>query len=348
VDSITQAVLGAAVGELVLGKKLAWRGAAWGAFFGTLPDLDVIVLPFLSPAEGIHWHRGLSHSILIMVVAAVVLARPLARFHQARGVTAGEMGRMVFWAWSTHVLIDCLTTYGTQIFEPFSSERVAANLVFIVDPLVTLPLLAGLILALRKDPRQFRKRRLVMSLGIGTSCLYLAFALVMKFRAEAAISNALARSRHHGDLVAAAPTSFNTVLWRGLIETEDSYLLTYWSPFDSGAATFDSFPKHRELAADFEEEDVLEALKWFSRGHWIARQGKDGRLVIVDLRFTEIRHPGSPVMEPIFQWHLDRDEQNKITAPMLPPRDFDYFGALGFLWQRIWGNRENWDSLEPF
>ena len=42
VDSLTQATLGAAVGEMMLGKRLGNRALAWGALFGTLPDLDVV------------------------------------------------------------------------------------------------------------------------------------------------------------------------------------------------------------------------------------------------------------------------------------------------------------------
>ncbi len=307
-----------------------------------------MALPFLDPAAGIRWHRGISHSILVMVLAALVLARPLARRHVERGVTAREMGWMVFWAWSTHVLIDCLTTYGTQIFEPFSHERVAANLVFIVDPLVTLPLLVGLVLALRTDPLRFAKRRMMVCRGIGVSCLYLGFVLVMKFRAEENIAADLSNSHPEGVLVAVAPTSFNTILWRGLIETEGGYFLTYWSPFDSGEATYEFFPKTRELAREFEGEDALEALKWFSRGHWVAREGEDGKLVLIDMRFTEIRDPRSGRSQPIFQWHLDRDEEGEVRAPMLRPKGLDYPGAFALLWERIWGDQKDWDSLEEF
>jgi inner membrane protein len=58
VDSITQATLGAAVGEALLGKKLGNRAVAWGLLFGTLPDLDVIFSPFLDNArqlESLGW-----------------------------------------------------------------------------------------------------------------------------------------------------------------------------------------------------------------------------------------------------------------------------------------------------
>ncbi|MGB0250280.1 MAG: metal-dependent hydrolase, partial [Flavobacteriales bacterium] len=41
-DSLSQIVLGAAVGEAVLGKKLGNRAMVWGAVAGTLPDMDVL------------------------------------------------------------------------------------------------------------------------------------------------------------------------------------------------------------------------------------------------------------------------------------------------------------------
>ncbi|MGA0846540.1 MAG: metal-dependent hydrolase, partial [Luteolibacter sp.] len=46
-DSLTQATLGAAVGEFLLGRKLGNRAPAWGALLGTLPDLDVVFSPLL-------------------------------------------------------------------------------------------------------------------------------------------------------------------------------------------------------------------------------------------------------------------------------------------------------------
>ena len=37
-DSLTQIVLGGAVGEAVLGKKVGNRAILWGAVAGTIPD----------------------------------------------------------------------------------------------------------------------------------------------------------------------------------------------------------------------------------------------------------------------------------------------------------------------
>jgi inner membrane protein len=55
--SITQAVLGAAVGEATLGGRLGNRALIIGAVVATIPDLDVLITPFFSSIERItiHW-----------------------------------------------------------------------------------------------------------------------------------------------------------------------------------------------------------------------------------------------------------------------------------------------------
>jgi len=59
VDSITQAALGAAVAEAGMGgRRLGNKAILWGVALGTLPDLDVVVYPWLDHIERLEWHRG--------------------------------------------------------------------------------------------------------------------------------------------------------------------------------------------------------------------------------------------------------------------------------------------------
>ncbi len=71
-DSLTQIVLGAAVGEVCLGKKIGNRAMLWGGVAGTIPDLDIIGNLFLGEAEALAFHRGISHSITFAVFGAVL------------------------------------------------------------------------------------------------------------------------------------------------------------------------------------------------------------------------------------------------------------------------------------
>ncbi len=73
-DSLSQIVLGAATGEVVLGKKLGNRALALGAVAGTIPDLDIISNVWLEPMQAMDAHRGLSHSLFWVVVASFAFA----------------------------------------------------------------------------------------------------------------------------------------------------------------------------------------------------------------------------------------------------------------------------------
>ena len=72
-DSLTQIVLGAAVGEAVLGKKLGNRAMLWGAIAGTIPDLDVFIKYFTDEITSTELHRGVSHSLVFSIIMAVIL-----------------------------------------------------------------------------------------------------------------------------------------------------------------------------------------------------------------------------------------------------------------------------------
>ena len=69
-DSLTQIILGAAVGEATLGRKVGNRAMLWGAVGGTIPDLDVLGGLFLSEIDNVAFHRGFSHSILFCILGA--------------------------------------------------------------------------------------------------------------------------------------------------------------------------------------------------------------------------------------------------------------------------------------
>jgi len=82
-DSLTQIVLGAAVGEIVLGKKIGNRAIVWGAIGGTIPDLDVLANLFMSELDALVVHRGITHSIFFSVVAPTAFAWLLSHLYRS-------------------------------------------------------------------------------------------------------------------------------------------------------------------------------------------------------------------------------------------------------------------------
>eukprot|EP00494_Astrolonche_serrata_P005892 UN05909 len=54
-----------------------------------------------------------------------------------------------FVGYATSGLLDACTSYGTHLLWPFSDERVAWNIIAIVDPVFSLILMVGLLLGFR-------------------------------------------------------------------------------------------------------------------------------------------------------------------------------------------------------
>lgn len=82
-DSVSQIVLGAAVGEAVLGRKLGNKAMFWGAVGGTIPDLDIITKPLMSEVESLAFHRGISHSFFFAIIAGLLFGWLIHKLYQS-------------------------------------------------------------------------------------------------------------------------------------------------------------------------------------------------------------------------------------------------------------------------
>ena len=343
-DSLTQAVLGGAVGQAVAGHRLGRRAALWGAVAGTVPDLDVLAYPALDTAGELLVHRGLTHGLAFAFVAGPALGWLVwrgARWRAGRtpGDHPGPLGAWVavgFWALLTHPLLDAFTVYGTQLLAPFSRRPFALGSVFIVDPLYTVPLAAGLGAALWGRQRSPRQRRAWAVAGLAVGTAYLGWGLVAQGAAERATLRALADQgvRPTRTLTVAAPLT--TVLWRTVAEVETAegvvYLTGLRSLLDSGPEVrFDTTAARRDLLAPYRGTRGAETLHWFSRGWLQARPEGDG-VRVSDLRFGRSDGDLGPGDAPyLFSWRLGPDGLAPAARPGLPD------GTLAALWHRALG-----------
>ena len=93
-DSLTQIVLGAAVGEATLGRKVGNRAMLWGGICGTLPDLDVLANAVSDPMSALAYHRAFTHSLPFAALAAPIIGLALHRLYGGR---EGPLGGWVIW-----------------------------------------------------------------------------------------------------------------------------------------------------------------------------------------------------------------------------------------------------------
>ena len=87
-DSVSQITLGAAIGEIVLGRKLGNKAMFWGAVGGTIPDLDIITKPFFTEIQSLAFHRGISHSILFAVLFGLGFGWLIHRLYEGQYATS--------------------------------------------------------------------------------------------------------------------------------------------------------------------------------------------------------------------------------------------------------------------
>ncbi len=338
-DSVTQAALGALCGELVLRKKLGNWGIVWGLFFGTLPDLDVLASPWLDTAGKLAFHRGVSHSFLLMLVGGLIFGWLLKRLHRKSALTWWEGGWFVFLAWSTHVLIDCFTVYGTQILAPFNDLRASLDNLFIIDLFFTVPILVGLV-AVMFMAREGRRRRLWGIAVVSWLLCYTAMSFGMQAWAKSEFERRLAADAIEVERIQVTATLSNIVLWRMVAETEEHYYVGYWTPWDGPKnRSWAKVEKRHDLIADLQGGREFETVEWFSKGWFIARPSKDG-VTVADMRFGEIRvqEGEQTYLMPTFRWNLVGEGQDaRISDEGSGRPDVDMGPVLKGFWERLKG-----------
>ena len=332
-DSLTQIVLGAAVGEAVLGKKVGNRAMMYGAIAGTIPDLDVLANYVTDTVTAIELHRGVSHSVFFSIVFAPVFGWLIHKLERNGPATWKDWSWLMFWGLFTHPILDAFTTWGTQLFWPFDL-RLAFQTIFVIDPLYTLPFLILLIMAMRQK-RDSPLRGRYNTLGLIVSSTYLGLTLVLKGIAYTKITESM-EAQGIGYLeMDIRPSPFNTVLWSANVDMGDAYLLGNYSFFDNKPVSFSSYPKNHELLGDFAVNDKIQRLIKITEG-WYTVEKRDGQLYFNDLRF------GLMSLDPeetqfAFSYRLI-DQNGQLEVKENPKLKRDGKRLLVALWGRIWGN----------
>ena len=328
------------MGEAALGRQIGNKALYWGAALGTLPDLDVLLNPFISNVTALGIHRGLSHSVLFWVLGALLIGTALHRLYRREAVPWRQWTLAVGLVLSTHALLDAFTTYGTQLFFPITNYPVIFGTIFIIDPAYTLPLLLGVVVAWRRAPRD-RVRYWANIAGLGLSTAYLMLTIPSKMMAQEAFNEGFEQAGLPVERMFTKPTAFNNVLWQVVGETEDAFYIGSYSHLDSGPPTsFERIPKRHHLLADLPDTKALERLRWFSRGYYTVSQDADGTLYVHDLRFGRSDMGLGTEGEPIFTFRLKQDpETDAVTGfeqdrpSMQTDREL-----LARFWDRIMGN----------
>ncbi|MGD9309718.1 MAG: metal-dependent hydrolase [Desulfosarcina sp.] len=327
-DSLTQMTFGAACGEAVIGNKVGRKALLWGAVLGTLPDLDVFI-PLGGPVNDFVYHRGFSHSLFLLALLSPLIAWLITNIHSDTKRYYRRWVLLCFLVLEASVLLDLLTIYGTQIFWPFDTTPMAIPILFIIDPLFTLPILLGVLSALVLKRHRFIGHR-INTVGLTLSLAYLVWAFGTGEFVERRVAQKLARQKVSYSQFVSSPAPFTTLLWRVVGIDKDQYFEAYFSLFDHDTPLFvDFYPRNLALMAGIEAHPPIVKLKRFTRGYY-AFTPVDGYLIMTDLRM------GS---EPdyVFRFKVAKfNDLNPIPIDDERLRTNQDWRGLAWIWKRIW------------
>lgn len=261
-DSLTHLAAGALTPLAFPRTPLRASVIGFGIAVGELPDIDVFF--GLSSEAFLTLHRGVSHALFWQPVMVFLAVLPFYIWMHAKGPrltpcngagafgdpeqgSGGAPGFFVMWLMALagvciHIYLDSLTTFGTQIFLPFSDFRAGLPAMFIIDPLLTLPLLVFMGMALRQKPvvvpyslsaasgasgqgpgvalASSKARRLALA-GLAWALLYPLGTLGANVLATDHYAQRLAP----GGRLFLLPEAFSPFVWKALADEGDSYRL---------------------------------------------------------------------------------------------------------------------------
>jgi len=286
-DSISQGVLGGAVGGLIGWRKLGKKAYRRGIVLGTVPDLDVFVGPWLysDPIQAMFFHRWPTHSIVFAFLAAPIFAYLMNKIHKGDKATWWTWTLVAFFAFLTHSLLDVLTNYGTRLLRPFTDTAYSLNSIFIVDPLYTIPFLVLFLIAL--VVRNRTKAWKINARGVWLSTAYVLFGLVLKFAwINPVMNQALAEQELPIIQSFTTPEALQKALRRQVAVTDDDFIQWWYSIFDSDKdIAYISVPRMTELLEPYRTDPSVQKLINRTQGYYLARPHPAWWILLVDVRF---------------------------------------------------------------
>ncbi|MDY0253955.1 MAG: metal-dependent hydrolase [Tenuifilaceae bacterium] len=281
-DSLTHIVLGAATGQLVLGKKVGNKALVWGAIAGSLPDFDAFISPLLHPVDALLFHRGPSHAILFAAVAAPIVGIIASKIH--RDNLFKHWSLLAFVAILMHSTIDIFNTYGTALLLPFSDVRLAFDSMSIIDILLLFPIVGIMVAMLFKPQASAIRRKLAWFILIYTA-LFVGLSVANKLHIQRKVITQLKEQEISYTRLKTAPLPITNFLWLAIAEDSAGYHFGYVSNFDKHSIDFKYINRNESLLADFNQNEKIKNLIRFTDGFYIVEQKDDNSLWVHDLRF---------------------------------------------------------------
>ena len=303
-DPLSQGTVGAAFAQSTANKNNIFKIGIIGFLAGLAPDLDVLIRSSNDPILFLEYHRQFTHSLVFIPFGSLIVALlifPLVK--RSMGFKIVYLASLLGYA--THGLLDACTSYGTQLFWPFSNERVTWNNISIIDPLFTIPILIFVGTAIKT------RKRLFSFFAIGWAAFYLSLGFV-QYERTLSVAIELAHSRgHNAERLTLKPSFGNLILWKSIYQHEEKFYVdairtVRSSTWCSGEniRMFDYQQHLPDLDEDSQQKKDIERFRWFSQDYLGFDEEKN---LVTDVRYSMIPNQITPM------WGLVIDDQQDVN-----------------------------------
>ncbi len=247
---------------------------------------------------------------------------------------------LFFWSIFTHPILDCFTSWGTQIFQPFNDLRVQLCTVSVVDPICTLPFLILLLVASRIS-KSNPARAWFNWAGLAWFCGYLlVYNIWHKNIVNHTFEESLAAQNIQYQRYYTNPTIFNNIVWSGVAEGDTAYYFGQYG-FNDCKRVFGPIsviPKNHQLLDKVPPDSRAGYfLRWFSDGYYSVLPYRGDTLQVNDLRFGLLGDSlrGNNYVFPFLvfknekgEWDIHQNNRNKENLELSKK-------SFGDLWLRV-------------
>ncbi|MEH6456990.1 MAG: metal-dependent hydrolase [Cocleimonas sp.] len=330
-DPITQGAFGAVFAQTHGQRKDLAKAAIIGGLAGLAPDLDVLIRSSHDSLLALEYHRQFTHSLLFAPFGGLICSLV---FHPLLGRRFGvSYLQTLIWCvigFFTHGLLDAFTSYGTQLLWPLTDYRFAWDSKPIVDPLVTLPVLALIILAARKKFRRY----------VVIAIIWIVFYFGLgEYQLQRALDEGRKLAESRGLIVEnieVKPSFANILIWKLITTTEDTYYIDAvkigWNNTKIWEGdTIQKLSIERDLpwlAEDSQQRKDIERFRWFSKGY--ISLDKNNPYRVVDMRYSLLPQEIEPMWGIELTPTAKPDEHARYYVDRLDPKT-----ATKRLWEML-------------
>jgi inner membrane protein len=338
-DSLSHIVIGAAIGETLLGKKIGRWGMLVGAIAKSAPDFDLFYTGLSDPRAYMCEHRAHTHSLIIEALYALPLAWLLVKVFKDK-VSYGRMLVFMLACLWGHSLLDWCTNFGTQLLLPFTNENYSLNTLAIVDLLFTLPMLTMIVIAVFHKKNAPRRNKLALA-SLIYCFVYLGFTFFNKVRAEQIVQESIVKNNIPLTAHMTNPTMLNNVLWYAVGSNDSTVFIGEFSLLHpDNPITWHSYSRNVHLMEQCKSKKDIETLQWFSEPYTIAQANGD-TLNVYAVKFGRTNMQESE-LEKTFIFHYKLYQKNgeeMMGMKRGTEENTNFKESIVDLWERICGRR---------